>query len=184
MIEAVVGSGKTVLAEAVRWADRCCSRTSSGGDTGVPVPRLVSPAVGQPTPLARGPGQPSTGFHRLDTGRGGGGWPDRAAPAGVGDDPLAAICGPLLGASEAQADAVPRASVPAKAKRAAPPKALPNLPAAASKGLPWPPREPAADDTAPPEAEEAQPEEAEVKDFTLDDADGPDPACARGATRA
>lgn len=53
MIEAVAGSGKTVLAEAVRWADgrsvdremRRGSRTGSGGDTGVPVPRLVLDAM-------------------------------------------------------------------------------------------------------------------------------------------
>lgn len=55
MTEAVAGSGKTVLAEAVRWADRRSvdcemrrgSRTGGGGDTGVPVPRLVLDAIPQ-----------------------------------------------------------------------------------------------------------------------------------------
>jgi len=53
MVEAVAGTGKSVLADAVRWADgrsveremRRGSRGGTGGDTGVPVPRLVLDAM-------------------------------------------------------------------------------------------------------------------------------------------
>lgn len=53
MIEAVAGTGNSMLAEAVRWADgasvqremRRGNRTGSGGDTGIPVVRLVFDAM-------------------------------------------------------------------------------------------------------------------------------------------
>lgn len=294
MIEAVAGSGKTVLAEAVRWADgrsvdremRRGSRTGSGGDTGVPVPRLVLDAMqrllsdgrwtantpgsrvwttvdgifiawtqgaeevvnliaqdGMPIPRThdtlagvlqshgiieppptgelywlvtphplmrdgRGPalkcvklvdGEQLYPFTQIpppvsvSIGREGDQQvllalndpqaastpaPEAVPPqvAEVKEDPLAAICGPLPGASEVPADAAPRASAPAKdkGKKAAPPKMLPDLPAAASEGITLAPApaaaEPAADATTLPEMEEAQPEEAEeVEAFSLDE---------------
>lgn len=292
MVEAVAGSGKTVLAEAVRWADgrsvdremRRGSRTGGGGDTGVPVPRLVldamqrllsdgrwtvnvpgsrvwttidgifiawtqgaeevvgliaqdgmpiprspdtlagvlqshrliePPPTGElywvvtPHPLMREGRGPALKCVKLADGEqlypftpipppvsvtiGREGHQQvllapndphaastpapEAVPAEVPEvavDPLAAICGPLPGASEAQAEEAPRASTPAKRKQAAPPKMLPDLPAAASEGITLAPApaaaEPAADATTLPEMEEAQPEEAEEAEaFSLDE---------------